>query len=89
LAGCARCAGRDTRLICRLRSFNQEIGILKTIIFIEHDQDTDEFEYRFARRFNDMTREQQLLATEAAIKRLESLSQSLKVIIARQSADNS
>ena len=62
---------------------------MKTIIFIEHDQDTDEFECRFARRFNDMTREQQLLATEAAIKRLESLSQSLKVIIARQSADNS
>jgi methylglyoxal synthase len=62
---------------------------LKTIIFVEHDQDTDEFECRFARRFNDMTREQQLAATTAAIERLESLSLGLKAIIAGQTAGDS
>lgn len=62
---------------------------MKTIIFVEHDQDTDEFECRFARRFNEMSREQQLAATAAAIARLESLSQSLKVIIGRQTAGGS
>jgi hypothetical protein len=62
---------------------------LKTIVFIEHDPDTDEFQCRFARRFNEMSREKQLAATAAAIARLESLSQSLKVIIARQTAGDS
>ena len=62
---------------------------MKTIIFIEHDQDTDEFACRFARRFNELSREQQLAATSAAIERLKSLEESLKVIIDRQPADNS
>lgn len=62
---------------------------MKTIIFIEHDQDTDEFACRFARRFNELSREQQLAATEASIERLESLAENLKVIISRQPAGNS
>lgn len=62
---------------------------MKTIIFIENDQDTDEFACRFARRFNELPREQQLAATAAAIERLKSLEESLKVIISRQTADNS
>jgi hypothetical protein len=59
---------------------------MKTIIYIEHDVNTDETVCRFADEYSDLSRQQQLAIAEAAKARMESLIEGLEAIIARSSA---
>lgn len=59
---------------------------MKTLIYVDHDADTDETVCRFADDFSELSRQQQLMVAEAAKERMESLVEGLKAVIARSSA---
>ena len=62
---------------------------MKTLIYIDHDKDTDETVCRFADEFSELSRLQQLAVAEAAKARMESLIEGLEAVIARSSSGNS